>query len=120
MSKKQLNEASASYMRCIPGAGGGKGILFKVALNKPIEDLQIDRFVVNATEVPATLENNTIVASVFYADPEPTMDNPNPEPIDPVLFNQNEFEAVIYFSNQGKTDSVLIKNFVEEEQPLLP
>lgn len=120
MTKKQLSDAPASYMRYIPGAGGGKGILFKVYLKNTPEDLKIDRFVVNDIEVPATLEDSLIVASLFYVDPEPTMDNPNPEPVDPVLFNQDKFEAVIYFSTQGATDSVHIQNFTEEEQPLYP
>ncbi len=120
LSKKQLSDAQASYVRYIPGAGGGKGILFKVALKETPEDLQIDRFVVNTIEVPATVSDSLIVASVFYADIEPSMDNPNPEPVDAILFNQSEFEAIIYFSSQGKNDSVQIKHFVEEEEPLLP
>lgn len=120
MSKKQLSEAPASFMRYIPGAGGGKGITFKVPFKSPSSDFAIERFVVNNIELPAVLEDSTIVASVFYAEAEPTMDNPNPDPINPVLFNAETFQATIYFSLQGVSDSVFIKNFIEEEQPFYP
>ena len=117
-TKKQLTNAPASYMRYIPGAGGGKGIMFKVILKDSPETFTINRFVINHVEVPADIEDSLIIASVFYADTEPTMDNPDPEPVDPVLFNQDTFEAVIYFSTNGIEDSVRITNFSEEEQPL--
>lgn len=119
-TKKQIANASASYMRYIPGAGGGKGILFKVPLKNNVENFRIDKFLVNGIEVPAEIEDSLIIASIFYVDAEPTMENPNPEPVDAVLFNEEKFEAVIYYSIQSKVDSVHITHFSEEEQPLYP
>ncbi|WP_417600984.1 hypothetical protein [Owenweeksia hongkongensis] len=116
----QPAEDSASYMRYIPGAGGGKGIIFTVPLKNPSKTLLINRFLINGIEVPAKIENNLIIASVFYANREPTVENPNPEPMDPVLFNENTFEAVIYYSNDGVNDSLRVTNFTEEKQPLYP
>lgn len=119
-TKTQLPDTSATYMKYIPGAGGGKGILFKIDIKNSPEILSIDRLVINNIEVPANLDRRIINASVFYADTEPTMDNPNPEATDPVLFNQENFEAVVYYSNNGRQDSIKVTNFSEIEQPLYP
>ena len=109
-----------SYMKYIPGAGGGRGISFRVTIPGSSENLKVNKFVVNGINLPFTFQDSILTASIFYEDPMPTLEEPNPEPADAVLFNQSTFEAVIHYSIDGQMDTVVLNNFHEEEQPLYP
>lgn len=107
-------------MKYVPGAGGGKGIMFTIVLKSIPSDFAASNLVVNGIELPVTMEGNSVNASVYYSDPEPTLKNPNPEPKDAVLFNATTFVAVLNFSVESKKGSITIKDFQEKEQPLYP
>lgn len=117
-------KVQASYMKYVPGAGGGKGITFRISTTDSIPDLKVTRFEVNGITLPTSLyyrDGNTFIeASKFYAAPEPSLEDEHPEPPDPVLFNQEDFTAVLFFTHNGQPDSIHIREFQKEESPLYP
>ncbi len=119
---EEILELNATYMKYVPGAGGGKGIMFKVLSPDSVPNLSIQKFVVNDIEVPAHIfyEKGTtlIEATMFYEDPEMTVDNENPEPVNPVLFNQEDFSGTIYYTLGAVADSLIIDEFTELESPM--
>lgn len=115
-----LEKPVQKYMKYVPGAGGGKGIMFMIEMNEPDTNLKIEKVVVNGFELEFTVRGSVITASKFYMDPDRTVEDPNPEPVDPVLYNQDSFVAEVQFLLNEKKGSVTLSDFTEEEQPLYP
>lgn len=115
-----LEKPVHKYMKYVPGAGGGKGIMFMIEMNEPDTNLKIEKVVVNGFELEFTVRGSVITASKFYMDPDRTVEDPNPEPVDPVLYNQDSFVAEVQFLLNEKKGSVTLRDFTEEEQPLYP
>lgn len=122
MVPQEASELNATYMKYVPGAGGGRGITFKVHSPDSVANLSIQKFVVNDVEVPGHIfydKGTTLIeANVFYEDPEMTIDNENPEPVDPVLYNQDEYSGKIYYTIGTVPDSLFIDEFREVESPM--
>lgn len=121
MPPREATELNATYMKFVPGAGGGKGITFKVHSTDSVANLSVQKFVVNNIEVPAEVfydQGTLIEGTLFYEDPEMTVDNLNPEPVDAVLYNQDEFTGVIYYTMGAVSDSLIIDEFRKIESPL--
>lgn len=119
---QEVLELNATYMKYVPGAGGGKGIMFKVLSPDSVANLTVQKFVVNDIEIPAHIfydKGTTLIeATLFYEDPEMTVDNENPDPVDPVLFNQEEFTGIMYYTIGTVPDSLFIDGFTEVEAPM--
>ncbi len=119
---EEVLELNATYMKYVPGAGGGKGITFKVLSPDSVANLSIQKFVVNDVVVPSHIfydKGTTLIeATMFYEDPEMIVGNENPEPVDAVLFNQEEFTGIIYYTIGTVSDSLFIDEFRELESPM--
>ena len=119
---QEVLELNATYMKYVPGAGGGKGIMFKVHSLDSVANLSIQKFVVNNIEVPSHIfydKGTTLIeATMFYEDPEITVGNENPDPVDPVLYNMEEFTGIIYYTIGTVSDSLFIEGFSEVESPM--
>lgn len=94
--------------------------MFIIEMNEPSTDLNIEKVTVNGFELEFSVRGSVITASKFYMDPDRTVEDINPEPVDPVLYNQDNFVAEIQYSINEKKGSVKLNDFTEEEQPLYP
>lgn len=119
---EEIMDIDATYMRFVPGAGGGRGIVFKVRSGDVMTGLEIDKFEVNGIEVPAVVHyeagTTLIEATMFYADPEIMEGHENPDPIDPVLYQQENYSAIIHFTASGESGTLEVKDFEEVESPM--
>lgn len=120
VQKRALQEAEKTVMKFVPGAGGGRGVDFRITLQDTIEQMNIVSFSVNDVDLEPHLRANQIEATIFYADPERTVDNEDPPLPDPVLYNAEEYSALLIFEANGKQDSIRFNDFKEIEAPLYP
>ncbi len=123
MSTFQASELDASYMKYVPGAGGGKGIIFRVTSPDSIANLKVISFEVNGFNIPAELvysQGQTVIeASRFYQQPE-TSEGGDERPFNTPLYNANSYKAVITYEYGHKVDSIQLTDFREEESPMYP
>ncbi len=120
--KLSVND-KASYQIYNPGAGGGQGVNFEINLSDSVANLQPIMLIVNGDTLKnlELLKNQqTVVASLFYPDPEPTVDNPNPKPIAKPLIGSAAYQGTLVYKVLEKEYTLEIKDFIEKESPLFP
>lgn len=119
----KLEDYRASYMRYVPGAGGGRGIIFRVETDS-IPGLEVTSFEVNGTELPSELfyedGKMRIQASRFYADPERAEGAGTPPANKAPLYFAESYHAIIRYRHEGQKDSLVVSNFEKEDSPLYP
>ncbi len=122
VSKKEslliTDNLNCTYHKYISGAGGGKGILFRVSLADSISDFKIQKFVVNGIELPSAVSYQNgqthIEASKFYATTPNVQGESQTVSPEPILFNATEYSGRLEVLAGTKLLKLKLVNFSEE------
>lgn len=119
----QLQEAKpkATYQKYVPGISGGVGINFQFEFEGSFPKVEIVSLVINDEDLSAEIGSRSpmvIRANRFYSQEQEGEENPSiPEA---PLFTAGEYRAVLTFSVEGKTHSIEVTDFTEEETVIHP
>lgn len=119
------DDYDATFHKYIPGAGGGKGIIFTITFQDSLPKyVHLKEFVVNGEVVEGKIVTYSpkavVQGSKFYREPRRTIQNPEPEPASMPLFNAEEFQGTLTLTSENTDYTISIEDFAQTSTQLNP